>query len=924
MAAVELRQGYLALRAGDRAAARVHAEQARRDFEASGDLRGTWLAAAHAVLARVAESGWPLGEDEEETAAAIGRWGAGDGSYCWALGLGLLFSRAARHWELREGDSERALGGHRLAQTLFEGLGADLYAEHSLVDRATQHRRIGDWGTASLLFAEAVERGERVTPQASPDEQLEALLRRWNVARDQFMLSLDARDREGLEALRPVFEELPARMALLLPEAPRLTLQVAMVQKEAPELLAQVSALLPMYLALEAERLGQRWNVPGYRDEAMAAAEGHGLLKAHVHLGLGEKDLARRAYLEYLEAGPAGPDLPPGIEQLLDPVDLARLKEQQELAGLAQQLAMLVTLEAWTEAASRLGRLDALRQDWELAQEEPWLALDERGQVQEEHGELEQALDSYDRAIEALELRRERLTLDSLRVAQLKSRSATRPFLHAARAALRAAESAPTETTAEALRHRAFGYAERGKARALLDLMTASRDRARGGRARHWREVDARLALSRSLLAQAANDQEADPAIVADLEQRVREDEAELARVEERLSDRPGWREAVAPSADVLPLTEVASRLQPGELMLQYQFLGGDLLGWAITNDGLVRVVHAPCDTARLVTSIAQFSQACYNGVPDWREPAAPLSEALLTPFAAQIEACSELVVVPFGPAHRLPFGALPLGGRSLLAGRSVSVLPSASAIAFLSDRAVPPGPLLGLGDPADMSYRPFGEPPRPEWGRVPWMGAAAALGAGLFPGSKLLLGADATEARLERHIGRFPLVLLGTHAELGDAPPRAYLVLARGGGLELFELLGLDFRQAELVVLAACETALGSVTGGDEVMGLSRGLLAAGASRAVLTLWKTDAHSAPLFLRALFRRLQAGEAPAPAVREAQLELAGLDEEEAREQYRELAEAAASAGHEVPDDVPRPSVGYDHPRHWAPWVLTGR
>jgi CHAT domain-containing protein len=280
--------------------------------------------------------------------------------------------------------------------------------------------------------------------------------------------------------------------------------------------------------------------------------------------------------------------------------------------------------------------------------------------------------------------------------------------------------------------------------------------------------------------------------------------------------------------------------------------------------------------------------------------------------------------VVPAGPAHRLPFAALPHGGQTLLVTHTLSVLPSASAIALLDQGPAAVGPLLALSDPADMTYRPLGEPLPGKWEPLPWMGAAAAYCARLDRGSELLLGGEATEAGLRGRVGRFPLVLLGTHAELDDAPPRAYVVLARGDGLELPELLGLDFRHTALVVLAACETARGAVTGGDEVMGLSRGLLAAGASRAVLTLWKTDAESAPLFLHALFRRLYAGEPPAAAMAAAQLELAKLDGEAARDRWTELVDAAAATGHPVTDEVPHPSVGYDHPRHWAPWVLVGR
>jgi CHAT domain-containing protein len=508
----------------------------------------------------------------------------------------------------------------------------------------------------------------------------------------------------------------------------------------------------------------------------------------------------------------------------------------------------------------------------------------------------------------ALEARRDGLTADSLRLAQLQGASAGRPFIHAARAALKAGDAA-----------RAFGYVQRAKARTLLELMAAGNGLARSDAARRWREADARLALSRGLLVQAAGAPEA-----GDLQKRVLADEAALTTVERELAEaEPRWREAMRPTTRVLALDAVAERLPNGALLLEYALHGDDLLAFAVTCDGLAHIVRHRGDGRGLAVAIAKFWGACYSGHPEWRALAAPVEAALVAPFAAQIGACSRLLVAPSGPAHRLPFAALYAGGEPLIAGRPLVTVPSASALDPLAPDDGAHGPLLALGAPSGMTYNPAAEDQPRAWAELPWAGAAAAYVADLFPGSLKLLGDDATEGRLRTALPHHALVLLATHAEVEEAPPRAFVVLAGGDGLDLHELMGLDLSAVQLVVLAACETAGGSLTGGEEVVGLTRGLLAAGAARAIVTLWKTDAASLPLLVRALFARLHDGQPVAEALRGAQLEVATMDVETARQQRAELRAAAAAAGHPVGNEDPRP-VDFAHPRHWAPYILAGR
>ena len=92
-----------------------------------------------------------------------------------------------------------------------------------------------------------------------------------------------------------------------------------------------------------------------------------------------------------------------------------------------------------------------------------------------------------------------------------------------------------------------------------------------------------------------------------------------------------------------------------------------------------------------------------------------------------------------------------------------------------------------------------------------------------------------------------------------------------KNGFLRLTDIFNLDL-PAELVVLSACQTALGENVGGEGVVGLTRGLMYAGAERTVLSLWNvSDEKTADLMVRFYSNIWQGEQTPAAALRQAQL-----------------------------------------------------
>jgi CHAT domain-containing protein len=221
----------------------------------------------------------------------------------------------------------------------------------------------------------------------------------------------------------------------------------------------------------------------------------------------------------------------------------------------------------------------------------------------------------------------------------------------------------------------------------------------------------------------------------------------------------------------------------------------------------------------------------------DWRAPAASLHELLVAPIeqAGWLAGISHLYVVPHGILHYLPFAVLPHGAASdarlLLNDYVVSYLPAAAALRTAPRASAAPS-MLAMA-PASTRLR--------------YSRQEATTVARLFVNDPLLLvGPRATEGAFKSSAGRYSVLHLATHGYFNKFNPLlSGLELEPGGRedgrLEVHEILGLRLN-ANLVVLSACDTALGSgyfteVPAGDDLVGLTRAFLFAGSAAVVASL---------------------------------------------------------------------------------------
>jgi CHAT domain-containing protein len=211
------------------------------------------------------------------------------------------------------------------------------------------------------------------------------------------------------------------------------------------------------------------------------------------------------------------------------------------------------------------------------------------------------------------------------------------------------------------------------------------------------------------------------------------------------------------------------------------------------------------------------------------------------------------LLIVPHDVLHYLPFAALVgASGKWLVEEYILATVPSASTLRFMGAK--------GRSGAAGVLI--VGNPELGPSGALPFAEREARAVGERYRGATVLLRDEATEARVKALAGTARLLHFATHGELREHDPLASaLLLTPGGGedgrLEVREIFGLSL-DAELVVLSACETGLGRLSRGVELLGLQRAFLVAGTPAVVTTLWKVADQSSYRLMSAFHERLSA------------------------------------------------------------------
>ncbi|WP_420643953.1 CHAT domain-containing protein [Candidatus Leptofilum sp.] len=258
------------------------------------------------------------------------------------------------------------------------------------------------------------------------------------------------------------------------------------------------------------------------------------------------------------------------------------------------------------------------------------------------------------------------------------------------------------------------------------------------------------------------------------------------------------------------------------------------------------------------------------------------LYQILLEPIATKIANYEKLIVIPHGSLHYLPFHALYDGREYLIQSHELSYLPGSSMLGY-SQSATNNGNdhvITAVGS----SYE----------GRLPHAVTEASNIAERWQG-KAIIEKEASLKRVKQAAEQSTILHLATHGDFRpDSPLFSGLVLA-DGWLTTLDIFNLRLR-ASLVTLSACQTGRSVVGGGDELLGLMRAFLSAGAASLVSTLWAVEDSSTAVLMNLFYEAIANNHTKGTSLRLAQLHLL------------------------TNGDYP---AMYQHPYFWAPFFLVG-
>ncbi|MEO6800575.1 MAG: CHAT domain-containing protein [Rhodanobacter sp.] len=329
------------------------------------------------------------------------------------------------------------------------------------------------------------------------------------------------------------------------------------------------------------------------------------------------------------------------------------------------------------------------------------------------------------------------------------------------------------------------------------------------------------------------------------------------------LLDEVRDRGKVVAGATSVTAAQVQQQLRPDERLVEFHTLPSRLLVWVVGRDGLVEHSYA-IPRKDLVQLVDAFRQSIIAGRRSAVGAADQLGDLLLKPLA--LPSGVRLIVVPHGPLHYLPFQALRLDGHYLIEDHPLSVTPSISIALQLIDR----------GLKMQRTLTAFGNPDVAPQYALPGSEAEVKALAADFPGAQVYLHAQATKPMFEARAGSTSLIHVAAHAQADTIDPLySRILLASENGkvnfLEAHEVLGLNLDKVSLVTLSACESGLGRVTDGDEVLGFTRSFLSAGSSGLIVSLWPVSDDATKLLMSTLYGELARGTDVQLAMQRAQL-----------------------------------------------------
>ena len=363
-------------------------------------------------------------------------------------------------------------------------------------------------------------------------------------------------------------------------------------------------------------------------------------------------------------------------------------------------------------------------------------------------------------------------------------------------------------------------------------------------------------------------------------------------------------------------LNEIQSKIDDKTALLEYWVANDAIVLFIIKRDQIVsKLIDFPKATLQRYVTAARNAISLQEAETTQRAMS-ELYKVLIAPAETEISGMSNLVIIPHRSLHFLPFHAMQDGKQFLVQKFVMSYAPSSSIFYHCMNRTVPHGDKflgMALGDLKLGNYDP-----------LPGTDLEVKELGKLYAQFTQKRAADFLESSFKLDAANYNYIHIATHGVFNKLQPLySYLLMKDSntddGQVTVDEIFGLQIN-SKVVTLSACETGLGELGEGDDLVGLSRAFIYAGSPGVIVSLWKVDDETTAWLMTRFHQYLRGGNTVAESLTFAQRDL--LNQKTVTGTARGMMELTVDARVQAAVRSKGSEI-VQNPYYWAPFVLIG-
>ncbi len=327
---------------------------------------------------------------------------------------------------------------------------------------------------------------------------------------------------------------------------------------------------------------------------------------------------------------------------------------------------------------------------------------------------------------------------------------------------------------------------------------------------------------------------------------------------------------AALKTIDPVSLNDIMESLDGQTALLEFWVGKNGTVTWKIDNSGIsFRMIGVDKDSlSRSVTKTRNLVK--FNVEDEVLDGFRELYEILSPVFQNVFDDYQTVGIIPHGPLHFIPFEALFGEDKFIVEKVDMFYAPSASIYHYCNSRVEASGEksLFGLA---------LGKLRLGHYSSLPGTAMELQQLSQFYEKNQCVYESEISESYFKEAAVNYDLIHIATHGVMNTYNPgKSFILMAPGenddGQLTVEEIFDLDLN-SQFVTLSACETGLGDLSNGDELIGLSRAFIYAGTSSVIVSLWKVDDISTSILMTKMHQLVDAGLPVAAALSQAQRDL---------------------------------------------------